>query len=84
MKEYSGNWVNNSYTINTGASEVIKIKFSTETSSGVGTILIDDFVITEIKDPSYDGSRPARLILGTTCGVLPLLSWLRVTPATTL
>ncbi len=54
MNETSGNWVSNSYTVNTGASEVIKLKLSTE-ASNPGEILIDNFKITELKDPSFDG-----------------------------
>ncbi len=55
MNETSGNWVNNSFTINTGDNTSMLIKWTSELSGTAGEILLDDIRLIEVKDPSYDG-----------------------------
>ncbi|MBQ7088401.1 MAG: carbohydrate binding domain-containing protein [Clostridia bacterium] len=54
MNETSGNWVNNSFTINTGDNTSMLLKFTTETTNP-GEILLDNIKVSKVKDPSFDG-----------------------------
>jgi len=54
MTSTSTEWINHTVTLNTGASEVIIFKLTSE-DGATKTINIDDVKITEIKDPSFDG-----------------------------
>ena len=54
MNETSGNWVANSYTVNVGDNTSMLLKFTTE-ASNPGEILIDNVVVSKLKDPSFDG-----------------------------
>jgi len=55
MNETSGNWVKNSYTINTGDNTSMLIKWTSERSGDAGEILLDAIQLNELKDPSFDG-----------------------------
>ncbi len=55
MNETSGNWVNNSFTVNTGDNTSMLIKWTSELAGTAGEILLDDIKLLEIKDPSFDG-----------------------------
>ena len=54
MNETSGNWVANSYTVNVGDNTSMLLKFTTE-ATNPGEILIDNVVVSKLKDPSFDG-----------------------------
>ncbi|MBQ9842319.1 MAG: carbohydrate binding domain-containing protein [Clostridia bacterium] len=54
MTSTSTEWIDHTVTLNTGASEVIIFKLTSE-DGATKTINIDDVKITEIKDPSFDG-----------------------------
>ncbi len=54
MNETSGNWVTNTYTVNSGDNTAMFLKFTTE-AVNPGVILIDNVVVTKLKDPSDDG-----------------------------
>ncbi len=55
MNETSGNWVKNSYTINTGDNTSMLIKWTSERSGDAGEILLDAIQLVELKNPSDDG-----------------------------
>ena len=55
MNETSGNWVSNSFTVNTGDNTQMLIKWTSERAGDAGEILIDNIKLVEVKDPSYDG-----------------------------
>ena len=54
MNETSGNWVANTYTVNVGDNTSMLLKFTTE-ATNPGEILIDNVVVSKLKDPSFDG-----------------------------
>ena len=54
MNGTSTEWINHSVTLNTGDSEVIIFKATSE-DGNAKVINLDDIKITEIKDPSFDG-----------------------------
>ena len=47
-------WVKNTCVYNTGDNAQMLLKFTSE-AANAGTILIDDIVVEELKDPSFDG-----------------------------
>ena len=55
MNETSGNWVKNSYTINTGDNTSMLIKWTSERSGDAGEILLDAIQLVEVKEASFDG-----------------------------
>ncbi len=55
MNETSGNWVKNSYTVNTGDNTSMLIKWTSERSGDAGEILLDAIQLIEIKEASDDG-----------------------------
>ena len=50
MNETSGEWVANSYTVNSGDNTNMLLKFSTE-GTDPGVILLDDVVVTKVIEP---------------------------------
>ncbi|MBQ3202283.1 MAG: carbohydrate binding domain-containing protein [Clostridia bacterium] len=54
MNETSGEWVANTYTVNVGDNTSMLLKFTTE-ATNPGEILIDNVVVSKLKDPSFDG-----------------------------
>ena len=54
MNETSGNWVTNTYTVNSGNNTSMYLKFTTE-ATNPGEILLDNIVVSKLQDPSYDG-----------------------------
>ena len=54
MNETSGEWVANTYTVNVGDNTSMLLKFTTE-AANPGEILIDNVVVSKLKDPSFDG-----------------------------
>ncbi len=54
MNETSGEWVANTYTVNVGDNTSMLLKFTTE-ADNPGEILIDNVVVSKLKDPSFDG-----------------------------
>ena len=54
MNETSGNWVTNTYTVNSGSNTSMYLKFTTE-ATNPGEILLDNIVVSKLQDPSYDG-----------------------------
>ena len=54
MNETSGNWVANTFTINTGDNTSMLLKFTTE-ATNPGEILLDNIVVSKVKEASDDG-----------------------------
>ena len=65
MKDYTGAWTQGSYTVNTGSSTTMMLKWSTE-ASNPGTILIDDIVVE--KAEAHTHSYTATVTKQPTCG----------------
>ena len=67
MNNYTGAWTQGSYTVNTGSSTTMMLKWSTE-ATNPGTILIDDIVVekTAAHTHSYSSSITKQPTCGTT------------------
>jgi len=55
MNETSGEWVSNSFTVNSGDNTAMLLKFTTESAATPGVILLDDVVVTKVVAASDDG-----------------------------
>ncbi len=67
MGSYTGGWQQGSYTVNTGSSTTMMLKFSTG-GSNPGTILIDDVVVVKTEDAMCTHSYTAAVTKQPTCG----------------
>ncbi|MBE6807554.1 MAG: hypothetical protein E7527_06100 [Ruminococcaceae bacterium] len=67
MGNYTGTWQQGSYTVNTGSSTTMMLKFSTE-ATNPGTILIDDVVVTKTEDYVCTHSYTSAVTKAPTCG----------------
>ena len=67
MGSYTGGWQQGSYTVNTGSSTTMMLKFSTG-GSNPGTILIDDIVVSKTGDVECTHNYTAAVTKQPTCG----------------
>ena len=65
MNNYTGAWTQGSYTVNTGSSTTMMLKWSTE-ASNPGTVLIDDIVVEKAADHTH--SYTSAVTKQPTCG----------------
>ncbi len=67
MNNYTGDWQQGTYVVNSGAATTMMLKWSTE-GSNPGTILIDDIVVVKTEDAECTHSYTASVTKQPTCG----------------
>ena len=66
MNSYTGDWQQGSYTVNSGSSTTMMLKWSTE-GSNPGTVLIDDMVVAKVDD-THTHTYTSTVTKQPTCG----------------
>ena len=67
MNNYTGDWQQGTYVVNSGSATAMILKWSTE-ASNPGTILIDDIVVTKTEDVECTHTYTAAVTKTPTCG----------------
>ncbi len=67
MNNYTGDWQQGTYVVNSGSATAMILKWSTE-ASNPGTILIDDIVVTKTEDVECTHSYTSAVTKTPTCG----------------
>ncbi|MBQ3202918.1 MAG: carbohydrate binding domain-containing protein [Clostridia bacterium] len=67
MNNYTGDWQQGTYVVNSGSAAEMILKWSTE-ASNPGTILIDDIVVTKTEDYECTHAYTAAVTQQPTCG----------------